>query len=162
MGVYKNNNGTLELIAGRGATQFPKTYFYSGNVITGAVTGYGSLFVTVYDNGIWEAEVSALVPSNSLTNRFDYGIPFSKIATITGKTIAGKKGGALSVFNSSGSYLFGLATYGFTWETRAISSESDKWFVPARVYQTSGTTGAYPTSAFSNCMLVGPIHGTWT
>ena len=140
----------------------PQTYECSGfilNSLAGEITGYGRATVTLKD-GIAEIKFSARIHTNTMTSTFTWGLNRDLLRTLLPNlpniTPIGNNSN-LQFFAANGTVLIDLMGYG------AMVSADNQFWVPARMYQTDGSTGVWGSDQFPvNSYITGTVYGRYT
>lgn len=140
----------------------PQTYECSGflvNALAGEITGYGRATVILRD-GIAEIKFSVRIHTNDGPATFNWGLNRDLLHTLIPDlptiTPIGNYSN-LQFFAGTGDVLIDLMGYG------AMASSSNQFWVPARMYQTDGSTGTWGTDRFPiNSYITGTVYGVYT
>ncbi len=135
---------------------------YYGTIINGAsgsvIQGVGSATITL-DNGNARIDFNCNIVTVDSAESFMYGINRDLFTSITGKTITPVGKGIMSFYGANGALDDLTNGYGGTCE---ILNNMDKFWRPARVYDTSGNVGGWSSLAFAQGMrIVGTVFGTY-
>ena len=143
---------------------YPKHYIVNGRIMNtsadSSLAGYGTATVILYSSGIAEVHFGCKVETSGtsstgwgsginrdLLHNLDSNIPV--ITPITGGTIY--------MYSSNGNMNTSLCGYGGT------SIANGQFWTIARVYQTDGAVGGYPSSTLTaGMMFYGTLYGTYT
>lgn len=94
------------------------------------------------------------------SSQMNFGIYAPYFTTLVGKTITPISGGQATYYNSSGTLWLDRINYGGFW---AGGSAYPNLWRPARIYQPSGTAGAWAASACNvGSVWQGTLYGTYT
>ena len=139
-----------------------QTYECSGvliNSTAGEIYGYGRATVTLKD-GVAEIKFSARIHANTMTSTFSWGLNrdllrnlIPDLPVITPISTNSN----LLFFAANGTALIDRMGYG------AMALGENQFWVPARMYQTDGVTGAWGSEEFPvNSYITGTVYGTYT
>jgi len=139
-----------------------QTYECSGlliNSLAGEILGYGRATVTLKD-GVAEIKFSARIHSNTMTSTFSWGLNRDLLRTLIPslpQITPVNTNSNLLFFAANGTALIDLMGYG------AMASGQNQFWIPARMYQTSGGTGVWGSDQFTvNSYITGTVYGTYT
>jgi hypothetical protein len=139
----------------------PQTYECSGflvNSSAGEITGYGRATVILRD-GIAEIKFSVRIQTNDGPSTFNWGLNrdllHTLIPSLPNITPIGNYSN-LQFFAGTGAVLVDLMGYG------AMASAVNQFWVPARMYQTDGSTGTWGSGQFPiNSYITGTVYGAY-
>ena len=148
---------------------YPKRYQGKGLVINGTtIRGYGNITAILYGNGLAEINVDAKIETAGTgTSDFAWGVNKNLFASLFGSSfpditvpqVAGINGFA-TFYDANGAVDDNLNGYGggFT-----FSTAGSQFWLPGRVYNTSGNVGGWPASEFKvDYRIIGTMYGTFT
>ena len=138
-----------------------QTYECSGflvNALAGEITGYGRATIILRD-GIAEIKFSVRIQTNDGPSTFNWGLNRDLLHTLLPDlpviTPIGNNSN-LQFFAGTGSVLVDLMGYG------AMASAVNQFWVPARMYQTDGSTGTWGSGQFPiNSYITGTVYGAY-
>ena len=140
-----------------------KTLFVKGQIIEGtntAIKGQGTAEVILINGKAIINFTAKISTAGSETNVFSWGLSRNALKTLNSNvptiTPATGSGGTGVVFTSSGAVSSNLTHYG------ACFQNYNPYWTPARLYDTSGSIGVWPSSEFLvDTMIAGTVYGTY-
>lgn len=139
-----------------------QTYTCSGLLINssaGEISGYGRATVTLKD-GVAEIKFSARIHTNTMTSTFSWGLNRDLLRNLIPDLPVINPintNSNLLFFAANGTALVDLMGYG------AMASGTNQFWIPARMYQINGGTGAWGSERFPvNSYITGTVYGIYT
>lgn len=140
----------------------PQTYECSGflvNSLAGEITGYGRATVTLKD-GVAEIKFSVRIHTNNGSATFNWGLNRDLLHTLLPNLpiiTPVSTNSNLQFFAATGAVLVDLMGYG------GMASGDNQFWIPARMYQTDGSTGIWGSDQFpANSYITGTVYGAYT
>jgi hypothetical protein len=151
-GLYDITDGSF--------TPFPtlevKRYFKTGKVLQAddgsGIVGYGDMTAMIYGGQAIVFAHCKIEAGSYGTNLFNYGFDSNLLETVGCPHITPKAGGTADMFNLSNVYSHD--GYGWTFEP---PSGSNHYWMPSRIYNTSGSVGGYPANVFNNGVYISAV-----
>lgn len=138
-----------------------KTLFVKGQIIEGTNTtikGQGTAEVILANGKAIVHFTAKISTAGSETNVFSWGLSRTALKTLNSNvpTITPTTGGSGKFYSSAGTVDSSSTGFG------ACFQSSTSYWTPARLHDTSGNTGAWPSSMFPvDSMITGTVCGSY-